>query len=122
MQFQTGWRTYTCAAIAAAIGVDQGLIAAGVHGVPAVPGFVIFLLTAAGLYSARAATTNDVSKATQDILAQVTVPVPAPVTVNVTNQTPQQNSTITSAAPLPQMPAQNSPPDIDNLTFNRTLR
>lgn len=73
--FATGWKTYTTAAIAAAIGVYQGLIASGFH-LPPIPDFVVWLLGAAGLYSVRSAISTDAAKTTEDVLSQVTAPTP----------------------------------------------
>lgn len=92
MNFAKGYKTYAIAAVAAIIGVDQGLIAAHVAGVPAIPGWVLFFLTAAGLYTARSGTTADVAKATTDIASQIVIPpAVAPVTVNVTNSGTQSD-------------------------------
>jgi hypothetical protein len=87
MQFAAGYKTYACAAIAAIVGIDQGLIAAGVHGIPAIPGWVIFALTAVGLYSARSGTTTDVAKATADIARQVLPPAPPAVAAAAPSRT-----------------------------------
>lgn len=81
MSFLQGKKTFIIAAIAALIGIDQGLIAAGVHGVPAIPGWVTFFLVASGLYSARSGTTTDVAKATADIARQALPPTPPTVAI-----------------------------------------
>lgn len=81
MQFAAGYKTYAIAVVAVMVGIDQGLIAAGVHNIPAIPSWVLFFLTAAGLYSARSGTTTDVAKATADIARQVLPPTPPTVAI-----------------------------------------
>jgi hypothetical protein len=93
--FLTGYKSYLIAGIAALIGIDQGLIQAGFQ-VPAVPGFVIMLLGAAGLYSVRSGISTDTAKATADIMAQVTTIPPPPAVVAASaskTMTPKANGT-----------------------------
>ena len=80
MTFASGYKTYVVAAIAVLIGTDQGLIAAGVQGIPQIPGFVIMLLAAAGLYSVRNAITTSTATTVTAVMAQISVP-PAPKVV-----------------------------------------
>lgn len=76
MTLATGWKTYAVAAIAAIIGIDQGLIAAHVPNIPQIPGFVIMLLSAAGLYSVRNAITTSTATTVSAVMAQVAPAVP----------------------------------------------
>lgn len=97
MTFAKVWKTYACAAVAAGLGIYQGLIQYGMH-LPPVPSFVIWILGAAGLYSARSAITTDTQKATTDILSQITTPVPTPPSVVAQNAIVSAGKTMTAKA------------------------